>query len=265
MLEALLKDLRYSFRIFWQSPAFASAAVAALALGIGANTAIFSVVNAVLFKPIAFKDPDRIVMFENSSRQGTNPAASPAKLQHYRAQTSIVQDVAGFRMGVMNYTGGTAPEQLRSGQVSGDFFRLVGAPVVRGRTFSVEEDSPQGPKVAVLSARLWERRFQSDPDVVGRTISLSGDAYTVIGVIGRDFDMQEFGGSPEVWIPVPVRSEHEGAGPLFPCDGPPQAWRELRAGQGAYGGHRRRVSGRNSRTRSVRTTPLQSSRFEKPS
>ena len=129
MLGALLKDLRYSFRIFWQSPAFASAAVAALALGIGANTAIFSVVNAVLFKPIAFKDPDRIVMFENSSRQGTNPAASPAKLQHYRAQTSIVQDVAGFRMGVMNYTGGTAPEQLRSGQVSGDFFRLLGAPV----------------------------------------------------------------------------------------------------------------------------------------
>ena len=201
MLEALLKDLRYSFRIFPQSPAFASAAVAALALGIGANTAIFSVVDAVLFKPIAFKDPDRIVMFENSSRQGTNPAASPAKLQHYRAQTGIVQDVAGFRMGIMNYTAGTAPEQLRSGQVSGDFFRLLGAPIVRGRTFSVEEDSPQGPKVAVLSARLWERRFQSDPDVVGRTISLSGDAYTVIGVIGRDFDMQEFGGSPEVWIP----------------------------------------------------------------
>ena len=201
MLEALLKDLRYSFRIFWQSPAFASAAVAALALGIGANTAIFSVVDAVLFKPIAFKDPDRIVMFENSSRQGTNPAASPAKLQHYRAQTGIVQDVAGFRMGIMNYTAGTVPEQLRSGQVSGDFFRLLGAPVVRGRTFSVEEDSPQGPKVAVLSARLWERRFQSDPNVVGRTISLSGDAYTVIGVIGRDFDMQEFGGSPEVWIP----------------------------------------------------------------
>ena len=99
MLEALLKDLRYSFRIFWQSPAFASAAVAALALGIGANTAIFSVVNAVLFKPIAFKDPDRIVMFMNSSRQGTDPAASPAKLQHYRAQTGIVQDVAAIPHG----------------------------------------------------------------------------------------------------------------------------------------------------------------------
>ena len=201
MLEALLKDLRYSFRIFRQSPAFASAAVAALALGIGANTAIFSVVNAVLLKPVAFPDPDRIVMFMNTSPQGTDPAASPAKFQHYRAQTGIVQDVAAFRTGVVNYTGGTVPEQLRSGQVSADFFRLFGAPIVRGRTFSAEEDSPQGPKVVVLSARLWERRFQSDPDIIGKTISLSGDPYTVIGVLGRDFDVQEFGPAPEVWMP----------------------------------------------------------------
>jgi predicted permease len=201
MLEALLKDLRYAFRIFRQSPAFASAAVAALALGIGANTAIFSVVNAVLFKPFAFLDSDRIVMFENSSRQGTNPAASPAKLQHYREQTSVVQDVSGFRFGIVNYTGAASPEQLRSGQVSRDFFRLLGASVVRGRTFSEAEDSPKGPKVAVLSTHLWERRFQSDPDIVGRTISLSGDPYTVVGVLGRDFDVQEFGPSPDVWVP----------------------------------------------------------------
>ena len=201
MLEALLKDLRYAFRIFRQSPAFASAAVAALALGIGANTAIFSVVNAVLFKPFAFLDSDRIVMFENSSRQGTNPAASPAKLQHYREQTSVVQDVSGFRFGIVNYTGAASPEQLRSGQVSRDFFRLLGASVVRGRTFSEAEDSPKGPKVAVLSTDLWERRFQSDPDIIGRTISLSGDPYTVVGVLGRDFDVQEFGPSPDVWVP----------------------------------------------------------------
>ena len=184
MLEALLKDLRYSFRIFWQSPAFARAAVAALALGIGANTAIFSVVNAVLFKPVAFQDPDRIVMFVNTSRQGTNPAASPAKFQHYRAQTSIVQDVAGFRTGVMNYTGGTVPEQLRSGQVSGDFFRLLGAPVVAAGRSPPRKTARKARRSPSLSARLWQRRFQSDPDVVGQTISLSGDAYTVIGVIG---------------------------------------------------------------------------------
>jgi putative ABC transport system permease protein len=201
MLEALGKDLRYAFRIFGQSPGFAAAAVAALALGIGANTAIFSVVNAVMLKPVAFQDPDRIVMFMNTSPQGAGAAASPAKLQHYRNQTAIVQDVAAFRTGVVNYTGGSFPEQLRSGQVSADFFKLLGAPVLRGRTFSPEEDSPRGPKVVVLSSQLWQRRFQSNPDIIGKTISLSGDPFTVIGVLGAGFDVQEFGPAPEVWVP----------------------------------------------------------------
>jgi putative ABC transport system permease protein len=201
MLEALGKDLRYAFRIFGQSPGFAAAAVAALALGIGANTAIFSVVNAVMLKPVAFQDPDRIVMFMNTSPQGAGAAASPAKLQHYRNQTAIVQDVAAFRTGVVNYTGGSFPEQLRSGQVSADFFKLLGAPVLRGRTFSPEEDSPRGPKVVVLSSQLWQRRFQSNFDIIGKTISLSGDPFTVIGVLGAGFDVQEFGPAPEVWVP----------------------------------------------------------------
>jgi predicted permease len=200
MVEALLKDLRYSFRIFRQSPAFVAAAVAALALGIGANTAIFSVVNAVMLKPVAFPDPDRIVMFQTTSPQGAGSGASPAKFQHYREQSSIVQDVSAFRTNVLNYTGGSFPEQLRSAQVSADFFRLLGVPILRGRTFTAEEDVPKGPRVVVLSGQLWQRRFQSDPDIVGRTISLSGDPYTVIGVLGTAFDVQEFGPSPEVFV-----------------------------------------------------------------
>ena len=215
MLEALLKDLRHSFRIFRQSPGFATAAVAALALGIGANTAIFSVVNAVLLKPVAFQDPDRIVMFLTTSPQGSSPGSSPAKFQHFREQTAVVQDVASFRTGVVNYTGGSFPEQLRSGQVSADFFRLLGAPIVRGRTFSAEEDSPKGPKVVVLSAQLWQRRFQSDPDVVGRTISLSGDPHTVIGVLGAGFDVQEFGPPPEVWVPFQLDPNTSDQGHYF--------------------------------------------------
>src|SRR5262245_28670296 len=118
-MEALRKDLLYALRIFVRSPGFAVAAVAALALGIGANTAIFSVVSAVLLKPIPFQDPDRIVMFLNTSPQGQGPAASPAKFNHYREQTAVTQDVSAFRTGVVNYTGGSFPEQLRSGQVSG--------------------------------------------------------------------------------------------------------------------------------------------------
>jgi predicted permease len=215
MLEALLKDLRHSSRIFRQSPGFAAAAVAALALGIGANTAIFSVVNAVLLKPVAFQDPDRIVMFLTTSPQGSGPGSSPAKFQHFREQTAVVQDVSSFRTGVVNYTGGSFPEQLRSGQVSADFFRLLGAPIVRGRTFSAEEDSPKGPKVVVLSAQLWQRRFQSDPDVVGRTISLSGDPHTVIGVLGAGFDVQEFGPPPEVWVPFQLDPNTSDQGHYF--------------------------------------------------
>ncbi|HEX4568720.1 MAG TPA: ABC transporter permease, partial [Vicinamibacterales bacterium] len=139
-MESFLKDLRHSLRMFAQSPAFTLAAVAAMTLGIGANTAIFSVVNAVLLKPVGVPDPDRVVVFMNTSPRGSGPAASPAKFMHYRQQTGIVQDVSAFNTGVMNYTGGSFPEQLKSGRVSAEFFKLVGAPFVLGRGFAEDED-----------------------------------------------------------------------------------------------------------------------------
>src|SRR5580765_6255365 len=124
-MEAFIKDLKHSLRMFAQSPAFTLAAVAALTLGLGANTAIFSVVNAVLLKPVALPDPDRVVVFINVSQRGPGgPAASPAKFAHYRQQTEIVQDVSAFNTsGLVNYTGGTFPEQLKAGHVSADFFK----------------------------------------------------------------------------------------------------------------------------------------------
>ena len=118
MLDHLLQDLKHALRMFVQSPAFTLAAVAALTLGIGTNTAIFSVVNAVLLRPASVPDPDRFVIFMNTSPQGSGPAASPAKFQHYRRQSAVVEDVAAFNTGVVNYTGGSAPEQLRSARVS---------------------------------------------------------------------------------------------------------------------------------------------------
>ena len=200
-MEAFLQDLRHSMRMFAQSRAFTVSAVAALALGIGANTAIFSVVNTVLLKPIPFPEPDHLVMLETTSPEGPGPIGSPAKFNYWREQVSVVKDVAAFRDGVVNYTGGEFPEQLRSAQVSADYFRLFGAPIIRGRAFSVEEDLPHGEKVALISHGLWVRRFGSDPSVIGKTISLSGDPYLVIGIIGREFDVAEFGPPPEVWIP----------------------------------------------------------------
>ena len=210
--EAFYKDLTHSLRMFAQSRAFTAAAVAALTLGIGANTAIFSVVNAVLLRPVSFPDPDTLVVF--TSPQSSGPGASPAKFQHYRQQSSVTQDASAFRTGVVNYTGGSFPEQLRSGQVSADFFRLFGARTALGRTFTQEEDLPTGERVAVLSHRLWTSRFNGDPNVVGKTVSLSGDSYNIIGVLA-DFNFDEFGPAPQVWIPFKLDPDTKDQGHYF--------------------------------------------------
>lgn len=218
MFETFLKDLKHSLRMFAKSPAFTLAAVAALTLGIGVNTAIFSVVNAVLLRPVSFPDPDRLVVFMNTSPQGSGPAASPAKLQHYREQKDVVQDVAAYRTGVVNYTGGSFPEQLRSGQVTADFFKLFGAPLALGRTFTPDEDRPEGARVAVLSSRVWASRFNQDPDVIGKTISLSGEPYTIVGVLG-EFHFEDFGPPPQVWVPFQLDPNTKDQGHYFQAAG----------------------------------------------
>ena len=171
-------------------------------MGIGANTAIFSVVSAVLLKPLPFPDGDNVVFFMSTNREGQGgPASSPAKFAHWRQQTTVIQDATAYRTNVVNYTGSAVPEQLQAGQVSADYFKLFGAPLFKGRTFSAQEDLPGGPKVAVLSHGLWARRFGSDPDIIGKTILLSGDPHEVIGIISPSFDLAEVGQPPELWVP----------------------------------------------------------------
>jgi putative ABC transport system permease protein len=218
-VELFLQDLTHALRMFRQHRAFTAAAIAALALGIGANTAIFSVVSAVLLKPLPYPDPENVVTFMTTSPQGSGPGASPAKFQHWREQATVVRDVTAYRGTVMNYTGGAAPEQVRASQVSVDYFRLFGAPVVLGRTFSTEEDRPGGERVAVLSYGLWQRRFGGDPKVLGRSISLSGDPYVVIGVIGPSFDISEFGPVPELWVPFQLDPNTADQGHFFQASG----------------------------------------------
>ncbi|MCH7746727.1 MAG: ABC transporter permease [Acidobacteria bacterium] len=214
-MDTLLQDLKYAIRSLRRSPGFTLAAVAALTMGIGATTAIFSIVNTVLLTPAPFPEPDRIVLFQLASPQGTNPAGSPAKFAHWARQTDVVQDVAAFRNGLVNYTGGDLPEQLRWAQVSVDYFRLFGTPIVQGRVFAPEEDLPNGQQVALISEQLWERRFDRDPSVVGRTVSLSGEPYVVVGVVGDSFNFRDFGPAPDVWTPFQLDPNTDSQGHFF--------------------------------------------------
>src|SRR6185295_11129629 len=157
-MESFLQDLKHSVRMFLQAPGFTITAILALALGVGANTAIFSVINRVLLKPMPYPEPDRFVFFMNTSPQGSGTGASPAKFNFWRAQTQSVEYAAAWRFGVANYNSGEIPEQIQETQASADFFRLCGATTLYGRTFAPEEDRPGGPHVAVLSHGFWQRR-----------------------------------------------------------------------------------------------------------
>jgi len=188
-METLIADIKQAFRMFRQSPGFTATAVSALALGIGANTAIFSVINTVLLMPLPFPAPDRIVVLMNTSPQGSGPGASVPKYNLWRRQTNVLEDIAAYDTGGpgLNLSGGDRPEQLKGIHVSYEFFHLFGATPILGRTFTADEDRPRGGHFIVLSNGLWQRRFGSDPAIVGKTLALGGEPYTVIGVLGPDF------------------------------------------------------------------------------
>ena len=214
-MQTLIHDVIHTLRMLRRSPAFTFATIAALALGIGANTAIFSVVNAVMLRPVPFPDADRLVFFMTTSPQGSGPAASPAKFGKFRTETAVTQDASAFRTGVVNLTGGDAPEQLRSGQVSEAFFRLTGAPIIRGRSFSTDEDLPRGPRVALISEGLWERRFGRDADILGKTISLGDDLHAIIGIVSADYQPEDLGPVPEVYTAFQLDPESADQGHYF--------------------------------------------------
>ncbi len=220
MVETTLRDVRHALRMFVQSPAFAFAAVAALTLGIAVNTAIFSVVNAVLLRPLPYPAADRIVYFMSTGPNGPGfPGASPAKFAHFRQQTQVTELASAFTTGLVNYTDGTFPEQLRSGRVSADFFRLFGASTVLGRAFSADEDRPRGDTVVVLSNEFWRTRLNSDPTILGKAISLGGVPHTVIGVLG-EFNIGDlFNQPPQLWTPFQLDPESEDHGHYFQTAG----------------------------------------------
>jgi putative ABC transport system permease protein len=195
-MQTLLQDLRYAARMLLKNPGFASIAVITLALGIGANTAIFSVVNSVILRPLPYQEPERLVAF------GSNQ--SVPEVTDLKAWSQSFAEIGGNTQQPLDYTGGSEPLQWTAGLVTGGFFRMLGAQPLLGRVITEDDDRRGGPFVVVLSNALWLRQFGGDPAVVGKTVALSGNSYTVVGVMPSDFKTPR--GETDLWAPAQVVS-----------------------------------------------------------
>jgi putative ABC transport system permease protein len=206
-MGTLLQDVRYGLRGLRRNHAFTAVAVASLALGIGANTAIFSVVNAVLLKPPPLRDADRLVMVwtEQPKIGAVHDEVPPATYADWKAQNHSFDEMAALTWLSFNITGDGEPEKVSAYGVTANLFPMLGVEPALGRTFLADEDRPGGAKVVVLSYGLWQRRYGGDPSVVGREILLNGEKYTVVGVMPRDFQfLQSYVG---LWVPAALSPE----------------------------------------------------------
>ena len=166
-MESFWKDLRQALRMFRRSPGFSGTALLALALGIGANTAIFSVVNTVLLKPVTAPDPDRVVVFVTTNKEGGGAFASDIKFNLWRRQTNVFDNVSGSHWASFTLTGTDRPVRVDAQCVTAGYFALFGLPVVQGRGFLDGEEQPNGPRAAVLSHAFWKKALNGDPGIVG--------------------------------------------------------------------------------------------------
>jgi len=211
LVESVVQDIRYAIRQLRKSPAFASVAILTLALGIGANTAIFSIVDAVILRPLTYRDADRLfVIHERIPQRGAIPV-SATHFREWRKATHSFEQMALVIPMVRNLTGAGEPEQVSIGRVSAALFPILGIQTQLGRTFLEEEEQPGKPLVAVLSNDLWRRRFGTDPGVVGRKIQIDGMPYEVVGVLPAEFRFPKLthlysmtidAARPEVWTPL---------------------------------------------------------------
>lgn len=213
-MSTLLQDLRFGLRMLARNPGFTAVAVLTLALGIGANTAIFSVVNAVVLRPLPYEDPDRLVVLRESisdsqSAQGLIPVSAPDCLEFAR-QNHVFEAIAGFQNLSLELSGTGQPERMTAARVSPSLFPLLGIEPHIGRTFTAEEDQP-GNLVAVISYGLWQRHFSGDPDVTGKTVQLDRSPYTIVGVMPRSFVFPSQGiayAQPaDLWVPIAFTPE----------------------------------------------------------
>ena len=198
----ILADVRYGIRMLLRKPGFTAVAVLTLALGVGANTAIFSVVNGVLLRPLPFAEPDRLVWMWGNIRNGGNRASvSPLDFLDYRERNDTFEEFAAI-IGVpvpFNLTGDGEPERLNAAVVTGNYFQALGVRPTLGRVFLPENEKPGRDQVAVLSQGLWQRRFGGDPSIVNKTVTLDGKTFEIIGVMPPEFSFPQ---TAELWVPM---------------------------------------------------------------
>jgi putative ABC transport system permease protein len=203
-MSALLQDLRYALRLLIKNPGFALTAALIMALGIGANTAIFSIVNKVLIEPLPYRDSDRVVQIWHTPPQSSFPgmttfAVSPANFLDWQKQSRLFDKMAIYTGANFDITGAGKPESVGASPVSADFFSALGVEPIHGRVFRQDENNPGQNRVVVLSYKFWQTHFANDPGAVGRTINLDGDPYTIVGVMGPAMNKPGFA---RIWVPV---------------------------------------------------------------
>lgn len=197
-MRTLLKDIKYGFRSLLKKPTFFAVAVITLALGIGANTAIFSVVNAVMIKPLPYRNAEHIVAIQELNKEGSRIQVTPANFIDWRAQNTVFKHLAAIFTRTANIAGAVEAERVELAVTTANFFDVFSLQPERGRLFIPDDEKAGHQPVAVISYGLWQRRFSSDADIIGKTITLDGKIYTVIGITPKEFSYPD---KTDVWLP----------------------------------------------------------------
>ncbi len=206
-METLWQDLRFGARVLWKNPGFTIVAVLTLALGIGANTAIFSIVNAVVLRPLPYKDSDRIMVLlgNNQQRELTQNAVAPPDFLDWRTQSRSFSEMAAYESTIFRHTAEAGAERLNGYSVTANFFDLLGEKPLLGRVFTADEEKPGNNNVAILSETVWRRHFGADPEILGRTVKMNDRIFTVVGVMRETFKFPDT--TTEVWRPLAFDNE----------------------------------------------------------
>ncbi|HML17612.1 MAG TPA: ABC transporter permease, partial [Bryobacteraceae bacterium] len=203
-MGTLIQDIHYALRLLWKNLGFTVTAILTLALGIGANTAIFSVVNGVLLRPLPYPQPEQLVVLSEKTTNFESSSISYPNFLDWQRMNSSFSSMAAYRPDDYSITGTGEAERVRVAMVSASFFGILGIHPVRGRLFSTADDRLGTAKVAIIGAGLWQRKFGSSPDIIGQTIKMNGDVYTIVGIIPASFRLEStnLDGIREVFIPI---------------------------------------------------------------